>query len=390
MSQTERADRTPELDGVRGLAILMVMVYHLMLFSMYLPKNTPFREWLVQAVSMGWAGVDLFFVLSGFLITSILLRTRNDPHYFRNFYARRILRIFPLYYLAVVIVYMILPFYSPDLDPAAVRASQPFFLFYLQNWIYIPKFSASFHTVVPPLFGPAWSLAIEEQFYILWPSVVYFLNRRKLFILSVAVVIFTFLARVALVQFSSAWPSLEYFLYYSTVTRFDGLCIGALIAIVFAESERWKQVFSRFAWPVLIGALAGMVGIVLVNSNVFALSTNPGIDMGGYTLLALGGGALVVLVTTGPAGGILRTFFRNPVLTFFGKYSYAMYIIHVPVALLLLRAMKVLQFKNDFAWVVFVVLSFGLIVLGALLTWNLLEKHALGLKKYFEYRRAGE
>jgi peptidoglycan/LPS O-acetylase OafA/YrhL len=183
---------------------------------------------------------------------------------------------------------------------------------------------------------------------------------------------------------------LEYFLYYSTFTRFDGLCVGALIAVVFAESERWKRLFSRFAWPVLIGSLAGMVGIVLANGNVFALATNPGIDMWGYTLLALGAGALVVLVTTGPAQGILRVFFRNPVLTFFGKYSYAMYIIHVPVALLLLRAMKVLQFKNDFAWVVFVILGFGLITLGALLTWNVLEKHALGLKKYFRYQSAGE
>lgn len=386
MNNADQVSRVPELDGLRGLAILMVISYHVTILAGPFAKSRFLYLSLVQAASMGWAGVDLFFVLSGFLITSILLRTRRDPHYFKNFYARRILRIFPLYYLFVAVMFIFLPLFSPELNPAnlqAARGSWPFFMFYLQNWVYIPKISDSFSVIVPPYLNPIWSLAIEEQFYFLWPSVVFFLNRRKLFIFSSAVVIITLLIRVALVQISGSWVSLEYFLYYSTFTRFDGLCIGALIALAF-ESDRWRQALSRFAWPVLIGALVGMIGIVIANNNVFALSTNPPLDMWGYTLLALGAGALVVLVTTGPSQGVLRVFFRIPILRFFGRYSYAMYIIHIPIMFLLRREMKVLHLSGDGVWVAFVGLSLGLTILGSLLTWHLLEKHAIGLKRYFE------
>jgi peptidoglycan/LPS O-acetylase OafA/YrhL len=106
--------------------------------------------------------------------------------------------------------------------------------------------------------------------------------------------------------------------------------------------------------------------------------------MWGYTLLALGAGALVVLVTTGPSQGVLRVFFRIPILRFFGRYSYAMYIIHIPIMFLLRREMKVLHLSGDGVWVAFVGLSLGLTILGSLLTWHLLEKHAIGLKRYFE------
>jgi len=369
---------------------LMVMFYHLTIVAGPFAKSAFLHTSIVNLASMGWAGVDLFFVLSGFLITSILLKTRQEAHYFKNFYARRILRIFPLYYLFIAVMFIFLPIISPELSPVnaqAARASWPFFTLYLHNWIYIPKFSDRFSVLVPPFLAPTWSLAIEEQFYFLWPSVVFFLSRRKLFIVSIAIVVFTLLMRIALVQIAGSWASLEYFLYYSTLARFDGLCVGALIAMVF-QSERWKLVISRFAWPVVIGVLIGMAGIVIANSDVFALSTNPYLDMWGYTLLALGSGAMVVLVTTGPSRGVLRVVFRNPILRFFGKYSYSMYILHIPVMYMVRREIKVLHFSGDAAWFACVVLSFGLTIVGALVTWHLLEKHAIGLKKYFEPRPA--
>src|SRR4051794_29630598 len=106
----------------------MVMLYHFISFASSLTDNRFLRSSLPFTVSMGWTGVDAFFVLSGFLITSILLKTRSNPHYFRNFYARRILRIFPLYYLAVAVVYISLPFLSANPDPAA-QAGWPFSIF---------------------------------------------------------------------------------------------------------------------------------------------------------------------------------------------------------------------------------------------------------------------
>ena len=385
MNQTEQAARIPELDGLRGLAIVMVMVYHLTLLAAPFARSAFLKSTLVQAASMGWAGVDLFFVLSGFLISSILLKTRRDPHYFKNFYARRVLRIFPLYYLFIAVMFIFLPFFSPKLDPGVARAGWPFFALYLHNWLYIPKFADHFFIIVPAYISPIWSLAIEEQFYFLWPSVVYFLNRRKLFVFSIVVVVIALLIRVSLVLFSSNWASLEYFLYYSSFTRFDGLCMGALIALAF-ETERGGAVLARWAWPVLIGVVAGMIGIVLVNSNVFALSTNPLMDMWGYTLLALGAGALIVLVTKGPAQGIVRVVFRNPILRFHGRYSYAMYLLHIPMIFLLTREFRALGLKGDGVWFAFVGLSFGLTIVSALLTWHLLEKHAFALKRYFEYQ----
>jgi len=387
MNQAEQVTRVPELDGLRGVAILMVMSYHFILLAAPFTNNSFLKTTLVNAVSLGWAGVDLFFVLSGFLITSILLKTRSDPHYFKNFYARRVLRIFPLYYLFVVIMLISVPFFSPHVNLAATRSSWPFYMSYLHNWLYIPKFAGKVAVMAPLTLGATWSIAIEEQFYFLWPSVVYFLNRRKLFMLSIVVVALSLALRLGLVEFAGSWKSLEYFLYYSSITRFDGLCVGALIALAF-ESERWKAIFSRMAWPVFIAALAGMIGIVLANNDVFALSTNPYLDMWGYTLLALGSGALVVLVSSGASQGMVRVLFRNPVLRFFGKYSYSMYLIHLPIIYLLVREFNVFHFRGEAVWFIFGGLFLSLTILGALLTWHLLEKHAFALKKHFEYEPA--
>src|SRR5690349_4268171 len=108
MNQNENADRIPELDGVRGLAILMVLIYHLTIEAAGYFKN-PVIDVINTVSQMGWIGVDVFFVLSGFLITSILLRTKKEKDYFKKFYARRILRIFPLYYVAITVIFLFLP-----------------------------------------------------------------------------------------------------------------------------------------------------------------------------------------------------------------------------------------------------------------------------------------
>ena len=151
----------PELDGLRGLAILWVVLYHC---------NPRLKgTWIYYASLWGWAGVILFFALSGFLITSILLTTRDKPHYFHNFHARRALRIWPVYILLLAVVYLNAPwFIGPSVIDAIKTAPWLAYLFLVQNL---------FHLSLPPAIGPTWALAIEEQYYFLWAPLVRFLLR---------------------------------------------------------------------------------------------------------------------------------------------------------------------------------------------------------------------
>ncbi len=380
MPKQNFGEKIPELDGVRGLAILLVLCFHILKRADYFTQNQ-LLHLISSTVQIGWVGVDLFFVLSGFLITGILLQTREDLNYFKNFYARRILRIFPLYFLIIGGIFLLLPVLTPN-RASIDQASWPYFALYLQNWLVIPSLNLGSYS---KFVGPSWSLAIEEQFYIVWPSLVFLLSRHKLVFLSIAIVIFSLVARLILVQFADHWKFLSYFLYFGSFTRFDGFSVGALIAIAF-QSEQWKRAFSRFAWPVLIVALIGIIAIVINSGNVSPLEKDYYLNTWGYTLVALASGALLLVVTTSPKHAILASFFRNRVLGFFGKYSYAMYLIHLPVMLIVFQNTEHFQRNSIIAWLIFVGTVFGLTILGSLLTWHLLEKQMLKLKKYFEYQ----
>ena len=148
----------PELDGIRGLAILVVLLHNVGYFDE--PADSLALKLLRVAFGAGWTGVQLFFVLSGFLITGILLDTKRDAHYFRSFYLRRILRIFTLYYLTLAVAFVLLP-HLVDLDewPARARHSQSWYWTYLINW------TGPFLGAVPG-FPHFRSLAIDEQFYL--------------------------------------------------------------------------------------------------------------------------------------------------------------------------------------------------------------------------------
>src|SRR5271168_1894347 len=152
--------RVPQLDAVRGIAILLVMLVN---------TSEKYPELHLQHfIANGWMGVDLFFVLSGFLITGILLDTRSSEHYFKTFYARRVLRILPLYYSVLVFMFVVVPLLRPADAHSIFERASPWWAFplFLQNFLVARSTNAT-----GPL-GVAWSLAIEEQFYLLWPLVV--------------------------------------------------------------------------------------------------------------------------------------------------------------------------------------------------------------------------
>lgn len=285
----------PELQGLRGIAVLAVVLYHSHLRLVRTPLYGP-SLW-------GWTGVNLFFVLSGFLITSILVESRDKPHYFRNFYARRALRIWPVYVLTLVVTYAKADWFVGEPAGVAIRTAPWWaYIFFLQNLL---------HLNLPPGIEPTWSLAIEEQYYFLWAPLVRFLRKPWLMAAGLgAALIACPLFRMS--HFAWITPT-------DTVTHLDGIAMGSLIALGLHTLP-----FARRTW-LMLGACGMAVGFSLAATVV-----------GGTAFLdsalscAFGGTVLAAIASTGarnPLNALLR---RGP-LAYYGKISYGLYMIHIMV-----------------------------------------------------------
>jgi peptidoglycan/LPS O-acetylase OafA/YrhL len=361
----------PALDGVRGLAVLMVFVYHVQLFGGGAGPR--------PAAPMGWMGVDLFFVLSGFLITGILLDAKGTPHYFRNFLIRRSLRIFPLYYVVLILSFLLLPL----VVHRAVRPSadvQAWFWTYLTN-VYIVSHGWG---TVGRYFDHFWSLAVEEQFYLFWPLVVFLCDRRRLLHVCVIGLAVAPAIRVGLHLFW--WHQAAYVLLPA---RIDALVLGGLLALVAREPGGLPRL-ARWAPPVAIVSGALLVAVWRWRDGLDAYDRVVGTL--GYSLLAVFFAALIALAITGdPArrfGGVLG----SSTLRFFGRYSYAIYVFHHPILILLPAAGVTAALVPTVAgsrvpgYVVFGAVGLVLTTGLALLSWTLCESPFLRLKARFAYR----
>jgi peptidoglycan/LPS O-acetylase OafA/YrhL len=320
--------RIPELDGIRGIAILLVMLYH---FRVFFPGASIFN--------IGWAGVDLFFVLSGFLITEILIRSKSDENYFLNFYARRACRILPLYYMSLICVFLL----RPHLMSSGMA---------LSYWLHVSNWTTAFAPNVP-IVSHFWSLAIEEQFYLVWPLVVWLTPAKHLTKICIGLAALSFIGRNMpwTLHMQAAYPE---FAYRLTLFRVEPLLIGAALATL--------QLSRQKAWSVF-GVGTALISIVLIVSGMSA--TSIGMTRFGFTGLALTFTGLIALRSKWMTFAPLR---------FLGKYSYALYVIHAPLTgVVKHRLGGILGFSV--AWIASIVL--------ALLSWNLLEKHFLKLKDRF-------
>jgi len=213
----------PTLDGLRGIAILLVTLFHYEVREW--PWRAGFAAPLWTVVREGWLGVDLFFVLSGFLITGILVDTKSNQGYFRNFYARRTLRIFPLYFAYLAAVFLILPV-LPRI--AAWQAETPFDT-QLWFWSYLCNLVISLRGwgASPQLVSDTWSLAVEEQFYLIWPAVVLLSSRRTLVGICLACIVGAIAFRTGLRLAHVPWVANVVL----TPARMDSLTMGALVAL---------------------------------------------------------------------------------------------------------------------------------------------------------------
>lgn len=380
----------PAIDGLRGIAILMVLFHH------FTPavSGSWFEKKMLIGFHTGWIGVDLFFVLSGFLITSILLRTKNSPDYFLNFYARRTLRIFPVYYLTLAIVLIGLPVML------TMPVVGPFLLTFFgrlikdlpvmidgQNWLWLYGTNLKV-AVAGERWGAVnhfWSLAVEEHFYLVWPLIVFFCSRDKLKSVCLTLILAAPILRAVLMLagFDSVVP------YVLTPTRVDSLALGGLMAVLLSEKngmEIWRPRFAAAAMFSLIG-LAGLVGFYHRFDRDDFLTT-----FVGYTFLAAISAFLVLECGRIKSGSKACKIIANPVLASLGRYSYGLYVTHMFFAKtfdLMLPWTTLHRLFGSYAAaiiihaVVCIAISWGI----AWVSFHAFEKHFLKLKTLFDYRK---
>jgi len=299
--------RIPELDGIRAIAIWMVLIFHI--FGGWVSVDhdfSPIPRSVMLVIGHGWLGVDLFFILSGFLITGILLDAKEDSHYFRNFYARRFLRIMPLYFVVVFVFFICYSHYRG---------------FLILSTLFAANLAYMFNVSVPH--GPAvfWSLAVEEQFYLIWPLLVFLLGRSKLTILAILIVVLTPVARWAAVAHGM---SIDDTVYVYSWFRFDALALGAFVAIWVRSPYASPRNFYRLAW-LLLGITAA---ITIIGTPFGLLHTRSALGTGLRFTQAQLPFASFLLVALALQGTRWVAILRSPLARLSGSLSYCLYLIH--------------------------------------------------------------
>ena len=383
--------RIPVLDGLRGIAVLMVMVFH---FWGYLTETgTMLWERVYStAAGMGWAGVDLFFVLSGFLITGILYDSRSDPHYYQVFYARRIVRIFPLYYASLALFFWVMPFILRLLHHQELSVTHDSALARLFAWSYLLNWYEGLKqfSVMPLPLQHFWSLAIEEQFYLVWPFLVLTLARRRLMALCGGLMALAFALRVLMY-----WIHIPTAAYTLTFCRADALAIGAIVALSVRDPRDWKTL-AKWAPFLALSALCGVVVVRALNPLCTAgPGQSPNLFMATLGLSLVGtffGGCLAMAICLRQES-LTHRFLGSSFLRFFGKYSYCLYVCHFPFVVFLAKAgldsnkLTKLLHSELLAIVAINGIAFAATIAIAFASWHLFEKHWLKLKELPFLRR---
>ena len=354
----------PELDGIRGIAALMVFCHHLFFTSVPNPERWNGFVVLASRLSQaGGNGVDLFFVLSGFLITSLLVLDRGSPHYYWNFYWKRALRIFPLYLVALV---LLLVFW-----PATWQYT-------LLSFLFIANFAQVFHVTSA---GPFWTLAIEEQFYLIWPRFAGSFDVARLERLALALVILSPVLRLVAAAFGH--HDFEFTFFHC-----DGLALGAMLA---CQQVRTNSINSQIAsartatfrqpllWLIAIALIALPFALSLrFDSESRVIFAAIAIQVSGISLLAY----CIIAAAVRNTGSSLLAVFRSRLLTFFGLISYCLYIANGYVVTLYDHFRGPMQTGNMQQYTIRAAAVFAATLVVCILSRYLIELPAMRMRKH--------
>ncbi|MES2570731.1 MAG: acyltransferase, partial [Verrucomicrobiota bacterium] len=359
--------RIIQLDGVRGIAILLVILWYYLICQLVVAPGSA-ASYAHRALSLTWSGVDLFFVLSGFLIAGILLDHRNSPEFFRIFYLRRVFRIFPLYFLLLGLFLCL---------AATPLAGSPSF-----QWLFhdpLPLWS--YATFTQNLFmgargdfgahwlGITWSLAVEEQFYLFVPLLIYFLPRRVLAALLVGAILTAPLLRCVSPGFHA---------FVNTPWRADSLLSGALLAVL----VRWHPFISTVRQH--RNLLVALFGLLLLGAAVMTFRAAP-FGVFNHLWLAALYSTFVLIAFLGDFP-LFRQLLGSPVLVWFGQLSYGIYMFHQAVSGLLHGF-----FRHDlpriltFSDAAITLAAFGITLALATLSYRFLESPLMRFAHRFQY-----
>jgi peptidoglycan/LPS O-acetylase OafA/YrhL len=342
-----------ELDGVRAIAVFMVIFFHFF-FDLNL------HPLLNKIANFGRTGVSLFFVLSGFLITRILIATKESPNYFSSFYVRRSLRIFPLYYLFLTLIFIVLPLIS----------GKPLPPFHLQvyNWTYLQNFALAFRW---PNVSPRhlWSLSVEEHFYLFWPVLIYLLSIRKILGASILIIVMAFVVEYFMIEHG-------YIAYYFTFARIDELAMGAVLAVLEIKNKLINKNANKF---LLISVILIIPTIAFM--TIFTKINNSIIHTIKYSLLAFSFTSIIGYLLSLREASWVNRFLRFKPMLFSGKISYGLYIYH---PLCIAASWSVFP-KMNLVLIFLIAVGFTFFVASA--SYYLFELSFLKLKRYFEYKK---
>lgn len=358
--------RLPELDGVRGIAILLVFVWHYIAIQIQTAAGTP-ADYFRRSLGLTWSGVDLFFVLSGFLIVGILLDARGKAHYFRTFYIRRICRILPLYLLMVGVFAVIVRF---DLYENTFLFEEK-----LPLWSYFTltqNFFMHRNGFGPNWLGVTWSLAIEEQFYLVIPLIVYLLDRRRLALFFGLAILAAPMLRLVIGNYGA---------YVFPFTRGDSILLGGLLAIATRDAWLREQLEQHHR------ELLAVFVVLLLGAGVLTFRLREIGNAFNHFWLALLYGAFV-LIAIQQRDDLIGRLLRSRPLVWFGTRSYGIYLFHQPISGLVHQMTGDLIPSFD-SWQTFLptLASFLLVIALAEISFRYFETPFLEIGHRFKYNQ---
>ena len=364
-SKPKLMERIDFLDGVRGCAILLVLFFHLIF--MPLPLGTFSIFWL-NAGRFFMHGVTLFFVLSGFLVGSLLLHYKNSKNYFKAFYFRRAARILPLYYLLLISYYftkyvVFLNVQQAELSSLSPEWTYPFFL----QSFYIPKLGLG-----PGMLNVCWSLCIEEQFYLFAPILIYFIENNKLIIICICGILASLFSRMLI-------PGVDDLAILALITsRFDSIFMGMILAVIYQKKAFMADLKANSIqlYVLLLILVAG----IIIGFNNFSMGVFK------FTWFSLFF-TVILLIPLSNSDSVFCKIFNLKALKYFGKYSYGIYLYHMPVFFLLHAANEKYGFSlnSNNKLIMFNSATILVIVLISVISYNIFEKRFVNRAQLYKY-----